>query len=303
MTDPVDDSPAPSPLRGAAYLLVASSLWGAAFIPQAISVEHMGPLWGTAIRFCIAAPFAVLLALPWFRSGAAPLRSVIVLGTLLYVAFYLQTAAIKITPVWRVSLLTGTYAAFTPLLAPLFGHARPTRWHWSGVGLALIGLVLLTGAGTSPAVPLNLGDLMTLGHALLTAVHLLLIGRLVAAARPRVLNAQQLIVMALCSVPVALLVEEAPPLAVLDNRTLFAFGYLAVFSSTVAFGAQIAGQKTASPPAAALIMLLEAPIGATLAVMLLDEPVTALQAVGGGLLMVGVAMSVAGDVRRQRRAA
>jgi len=286
-------------------LFIAATIWGFAFVPQALTVEPMGPLWATAIRFALAVPVAWVAARGRPREGLH-LPAALVLGVLLYVAFYLQTAAFKHTPVARISLITGTYALLAPLLAPLFGLARARLFHWLGVGLALSGLALLVGvfdAERPEMVPLNRGDVMTFGHALASAFHILLVGKLARTVNARVLNAVQITVMATLAVVVAAVVETPPPLSVFDGKLVLAFFYLAAFSSVLALTLQIAGQKTASAPVAAVIMLLESPLGAILAILLLHESMSLVQAAGGAVLVVGVAVGVLGERAEEKRAA
>jgi drug/metabolite transporter (DMT)-like permease len=145
--------------------------------------------------------------------------------------------------------------------------------------------------------PLHIGDVYTLGHAVLSALHLVIVGRLVRRADPYVLNAGQLTVMALLAVPVALVFEGAPDLPAIGLRAWLAFGYLAVFSSTLALLFQIRGQQTASASAAAVIMLVESPIGALFAIWLLNERMSLVQVAGAVVLMSGVLLSVRADLR------
>lgn len=290
--------------RGAAILLVTSVIWGVAFVPQAKTVAHMGPLYATGIRFLLAIPFAGLLAVTFGgRSGERPkLRDVVVLGTLLAVAFWFQTAATKVGPVSRVAFITSLYAILTPLLAPLFGVARPRALHVAGAVTALFGLSLLVGlvGGAPSGPPLGAGDGLTLGHAALSACHLLIVARIASRADPLWLNFGQIVVVAVLVLPVAVLLEDAPPLTVFDGATIASFVYLSAISSSLAFLLQIFGQRLASAPVASVIMILEAPVGAGLALVVLDEEMGALAALGALVMLGGVLTSVKGDLDAAR---
>lgn len=293
------------PALGAAILFTGATLWGFGFLAQKESVRELAPLWAMAIRFAIAAPVAVLVAVAvawrsgrgaaFIASSGVRLRDAALLGAILFGAYWLQTAALTRTPVARVALITGLYAAFVPLLAPVFGHGRPKALHWGGAGLGLAGLALLVGVVGAAAVPLNDGDALVLGHAVFGAVHVLVVGRLVRDADPAALNALQLVALAAITLPVAWLVEGAPPAVVVDRALIASFAYLAVFSTVVGFLCQVAGQKHVSPSTAAVLMLLETPVGAIAALVALREPMTPVQAVGAVLLVVGVLVSLAGD--------
>lgn len=287
------------PLLGAALLLVAAVIWGFAFVPQKLTVQALLPLQATMLRFAIAAPLALIVANRRLLRPGVSHRHALLLGVMLFASYALQTAALVYAPVARVSLITGLYAVFVPLFAPLLGHARPSARHWLGAGLAFIGLLGLTGVvgGELLAVPLNRGDIFVLLHAVVSAFQVLLVGKLAKAADPFALNGLQLAAVLALAVPACLLFEGAPELSLIDERTWLSFLYLAVFSTVVAFTCQIFGQKHTSPPSAAVIMLLETPIGVLAALMLLHETMSPLQWAGAAILLAGVGVALHAEMR------
>ncbi len=291
-------------------LLVAALIWGGAFVPQKLTVVALPPLLATAVRFALAAPLALLLAAPRLRrrpvdggeGGQGQLLVPLALGVILFLAYTTQTAALALIPVARVSLITGLYAVFVPFLAPLFGLPRPKALHWIGAVIAMVGLGLLVAPGGEGALaaPLGVGDLLVLVHALFGALHVLVVSRGGRRIDPFVLNAQQLSVLLMLSAPIALAVDGVAHLATLDVRTLLAFGYLSVLSTVVAFTCQIAGQRHASAPAAAVVMLLETPVGVLGAVVFFNEAMAPMQWIGAGVLFGGVVLSLMAELRRPR---
>jgi drug/metabolite transporter (DMT)-like permease len=303
-----DDAPSihKRPLFGAALLFATSIVWGFAFVPQKLTVTALPPFTATAVRFAFAAPLALLAANRRLLKPGVRVQTALGLGVLLFVIYVLQTAALVYAPVARVSLITGMYAVFVPLFAPLLGHARPTFAHWAGAALAFAGLLGLTGVfggvDALTSVPLNIGDVLVFGHALLSAFQVLLIGRLAAKADPFALNALQLCSVLALAAPVALFVEGVPALSSLSAGTWASFGYLAMFSTVIAFTLQIAGQRHTSPPTAAVIMLLETPVGVVGALWFLDERMSAWQWLGAVVLLAGVVVSLVAELKRSRAA-
>jgi hypothetical protein len=49
-------------LRGSAYLLLATFIWGTTFIAQSVGMDHIGPITFLAVRNALAVPFLMLLA-------------------------------------------------------------------------------------------------------------------------------------------------------------------------------------------------------------------------------------------------
>jgi drug/metabolite transporter (DMT)-like permease len=296
-------------LLGGALLLSAAVIWGFAFVPQKLTVTGLLPLQATALRFALAAPLALAVALSLpsggrprsrLRAPGVPTRYVLILGIILFAAYATQTAGLAYAPVARVSLITGLYAVFVPLFAPLLGHRPPTMGHWAGVALAFVGLLGLTGVVSGDdamTTPLNIGDIFVLLHAAIGAFQVLLIGKLARAADPFALNGLQLVVVMALAIPAALFVEGMPDLSSIDARTWMSFGYLAAFSTVVAFTCQIFGQRHTSPPTAAVIMLLETPIGVLAALVLVHETMAPWQWAGAAVLLGGVAVSLRAELR------
>jgi drug/metabolite transporter (DMT)-like permease len=261
------------------------------------------PLQATALRFLVAAPLALAVANKRLLTPKVKTRHASLLGVMLFAAYAFQTAGLVYAPVARVSLITGLYAVLVPLLAPLLGHARPTLMHWAGAVIAFCGLLALTGVVGSNdllAVPLNIGDVFVLAHAVVSAFQVLLIGKLAKTADPFALNGMQLSVLMVLAVPAALIFEGMPNLAAVDAKAWMSFAYLAIFSTVLAFTCQIVGQRHTSPPTAAIIMLLETPIGVLAALVLLNENMALSQWAGAAVLLAGVGVALRAEIQASR---
>ena len=97
----------------------------------------------------------------------------IFLGVLLAAGFALQTAGLERTTVSSTGFITGLYVVLTPLLAlVLFRHRIPAAT-WAGVGLAVVGLALLSGIDAGSAT----GDLLVLAGSFAAALQILVVER------------------------------------------------------------------------------------------------------------------------------
>jgi len=291
------------PLLGASLLVLAAVCWGFGFYAQRVSIAELSPLWATAARFVLALPM-VAAALWWRRRRGVALPWVAgsILGTLMYIAFALQTVAMQYTPVSRVALLTGLYAVFTPLLQPLFRLGRPTGLQLVAAGLAVLGTVLLCGVigdAEAMAAPPNVGDLMTLGMGIIAAALVLLVARFAPRTDAIALNGVQILAMTALALVVAVVVEgeAAARIPAIGVESLLSLLYLAFFSTIVAFTLQFVGQQHLSPAPASIIMLLEVPIGVFGAVWLLGDAMGGLQWLGAVVAVVAVVVAVLGERR------
>jgi drug/metabolite transporter (DMT)-like permease len=297
------------PAVGTALLLLAAVFWGFGFYAQRVSISQLSPLLAIAVRFSLTLPVSIG-ALVWCRRRGTrlPWRAGVVMGALWYLGFALQTEALLHTPVTRVALLTGLYAVFTPLLQPAFGLGRPTFVQGIAAFIALLGTLLLCGVvGDSAALstPANIGDALTIVMAVLSAVCVLVVGRVAPHEDPVALNAIQILVMAVVSVVVAPVLEpeSISTLQHLDwsSETVLSLLYLAVFSTICAFLLQLLGQRHLSPTPATIVMLLETPIGVLAAVALLHEAMAGWQWAGAALAVAAVVLAVAGERRTARQ--
>ena len=187
-------------------LLVGPLIWGVGFVATKATLAGSGRLWANAFRFL----FAIAILFPFAARAVSrvPKRHIlsgIWLGVFLLAAFSFQTAGMVDTTVAHASFITGLYAVFVPLFGPLFGR-RPRPWQLAAVGLAMLGLVLLTGVASSGA-RIGRGDWLILGCALVSAIHILIADRVAKDVDPIALNWVQLATVAVLSVAAARLLE------------------------------------------------------------------------------------------------
>ena len=278
-----------------AALLLAAAIWGFGFVATAKTLESLHPLWSNAARFAVAAPLGLLLFRHRIVLDRAHLTAAAAASVLLAATFTFQTWGLAHTTVARSSLITGLYAIFTPLVAPLFRAPAPRVLHVVGAVVAVAGLWLLSGGWDDAAQGFNLGDALTLGCALVSAAHIHVVGKVAPGRDPFALNALQLAFVALWSV-LGAAVSGVPLPDTVDASALWALLFLAIFSSVVAFGIQMMAQQRVSPSTAATLFLLETPFGVMFGALLLAERLGWIQLAGGVLMLAGCVVSVRADV-------
>ncbi|MFL6176517.1 MAG: DMT family transporter, partial [Ornithinibacter sp.] len=140
--------------RLATLLLVCvTAVWGSTFFLIHDLVEHVPPADFLAVRFGIA---AVVMFVLFRRQTLAltrrQLRVGVVLGLLYGVAQVLQTTGLAHTDASVSGFITGTYVVLTPVLGALLLHDRIGKVTWFAVGLATLGLALLSLQGFSVGI-------------------------------------------------------------------------------------------------------------------------------------------------------
>lgn len=278
---------------GVFALLGATVIWGSAFIAQSVGMDKIGPFTFQAVRCFLAVvflfPASALFSKgkPFWKSWADPAlwRSGVICGLALFAASSLQQIGLVYTDAGKAGFLTAMYIVFVPFLG-LFVGQRPGRNALLSLIPAIVGLYLLSCTSVSG---INKGDVLLLLCAVAFSVQILLIDRHCAGLDGLKLNCIQALVVAVLSVPWALLTETVD--ASLIASCWLPLGYAGILSMGVAYTLQIVGQKGVAPSAAALLMSLESVFAALFGWLLLHETMTRAELLGCALVFAAVVIS------------
>jgi drug/metabolite transporter (DMT)-like permease len=271
-------------------LVAVAALWGASFSVTAALLPAVPPHLLLALRFALAtAALAALRPRALLRAGAPAWRAGAVLGLWPYAGFAFQTFGLAHTTPARSAFLTASYVFLVPLLGFAFGRERVGAPVAVGALVATVGLALLTGPEVSAEV--RRGDVLSALCALGFALHLLGLGRYAGRFPPDALAATQLVAVAVLAVAGSLVFE--PPRLDLPAAAWAGIAYLALGCTTLAYAVQTWAQRTTPPARAALIFALEPAFAALLSVGLGRERLGPWEALGGALIVAGVALGEA----------
>ena len=284
-------------LLGSISLLLATVIWGSAFVAQSVGMDHVGPYTFQAIR-CAMAAIGLVPVIAIFDAGKNDGKSFIsrfadkklwmagvLAGIPLCFAANLQQIGILYTDAGKSAFLTAMYIIFVPLIG-IFLKRRPSPMIPVCVLLAAIGLYFLSCAGVSG---INIGDNCLLLCALAFAVQITVIDRFAQIVDPLRLNCIQAGVCAAGSALV-MLFTEAPTLYGIAG-SWWPMCYAGFLSMGVAYSLQIIGQKHLNPAPASLIMSLESVFAALSGWLFLQETMTFEESVGCILVFLAVILS------------
>jgi drug/metabolite transporter (DMT)-like permease len=157
-----------------AALILVTAVWGLTFVQVKDAVELYPLVAFLAVRYAIASVALAPMAAARLRSlGRDGLLAGAVLGILIALGIGLQTAGLERTTVTNTGFITGLYVLFTPLLALTLFRAPIPREVWVAVGLALVGLALLSGVPEGSAA----GDALVLVSTLAQALQIVMVER------------------------------------------------------------------------------------------------------------------------------
>ena len=271
-------------------LLVASAIWGAAFVAQRKVTPHLGAMEIAALRFLagglLLLPIVALRRRLVRTTSPAPivLSGGLIAGVLMLVAFVLQQMGIERgSTASSAGFITGLYVLFVPMLG-LLGGVRTHAAVWAGSLLAAVGLYLLS---VTSDFRMSEGDLLVLACAVAWAIHVLVIGRFSPRCDPIELAAMQFMVTGGVAV---LLLPRWPSMEAIE-QVLWPMLYLGPVAVGVAFTLQVVGQRTAPPAHAAVILSLESLFAALFGALLGEERLAWVQYAGCGLMLAGILLA------------
>ncbi len=284
-------------LRGSIFLLLATVIWGSAFVSQSIGMDHIGPFTFQAVR-CFLAVIGLLPVVliadrfkcdnkTFFTRWADPAlwKAGILCGIPLFLACNLQQIGLVDTDVGKAGFLTAMYIVIVPIIG-IFLKKKPTIMIPISVLIAVAGLYCLSCAG---ATQIEVGDLLMIASALMFAIQITCVDRFAGNLDALRLNTIQALVCSVLST-IIVLFNETPTWTGITACTipLLHTGFL---SMGAAYAFQIIGQKDIEPTAAALIMSLESVFAAIFGVMILHETMTFWETIGCILVFIAVILS------------
>lgn len=271
---------------------VAPAAWGSTYIVTENFLPPDRPLFSATVR---ALPVGLVL-LAWRRQlpPAGWRLKALVLGLCNIGLFF---PLIFLSAYHLPGGLAATLQATSPLAVmaiawPLIGE-RPAavRVGAALVGISGVALLVLRNPGHVDA----LGLVGAFGSVLVSAIGFVLVKRWPAprtkhtvAGKPDMLTvvSWQLVIGGLALLPVALLVEGAPP--AIDGRAVAGFTWMAVVGTGLAYYCWFSGLSRMPAGAASLVGLLNPVVGTVLGIAFASEVFGVTQAVGMALVLGGV---------------
>jgi drug/metabolite transporter (DMT)-like permease len=305
-----------SPRRGLFYVVLAAVFFSLNASVSKVALDGgIDPTRLAALRSTGAA--LVLLLVLLLTRGPAGLRMtrrefpfLLVLGVFGgALVQWLYFTAIDRLPVGIALLLEFTAPAMVALFTWGVLRRRIGRRTWCGIGVALLGLALVAQVWADVGLDL-VGVLAGLGAAACLASYYLIGGRLSVHRDSLSLTFWMFgfaavfwaIVLPWWSFDPAPLRRSTSLLGVFADVEVpvwSAVAWVIVFGTLVAYGLNVAALRHISPTTAGTVGMSE-PVGAALVAWVwLGQSLTAVQMVGGGLVLIGVAMA---DVSRSEAA-
>lgn len=287
-------------------VFVLGFVWGGTFLVIEVALEGISPFWLAAYRIGFG---ALLTALIWQLRGGKlfddPPNSNQWLN--LWVIGLLSSALPFMLISWGQQFVTAGFSGVSmasvalivlPLAHFLVPGERITPRRAVGFVIGFIGVVVLIGgqAFESTGMALEMpGRLACVGAAGCYAVSSVLMRRL-PPVDPVGLSAVLLMIGALAVIPIAWIVEGPPPAT--DSKTLWVLAFLGLVPTAAANLLRVTVVRTAGPVFMSLVNYMVPVWSVLMGASLLGEPLPGSLLLAMVLILIGVALSQFGALRR-----
>ena len=291
-------------------LILAAIIWGLSFICVITALKDFSTSTLIFWRFLFAYLFGELLFLFFkpaeFKKSHSDIKLSLFAGLALGLSLLLQTHGLHWTTATKSSFITSLYVVLIPFVGFIF-YKKPIRLsHVFFAVLAFIGMGFLLDIRQNLDFNFNLGDLLTLGCAVTSTFHILLVSDAAPTARSGFsFNIYQTFWSLLVVAPFLFYEMRYNHISIWPEtvhlESILSLLFLSCFVTLVAFTLQILAQKTLSSTTASLLCLLEAPFAFMFAFLLIGEKLVGWQIVGILLILLSSCLSVFMDRPKDRQ--
>ena len=293
-------------VAGRFFGLGAALIWGTSSVATAVALRGFSPFGVAAFRgIGTTLAMVVLLAALWLvgrrsigvRQSPTPwslgrATRLVILGLLSGFAYVVGlTIAVELTGAAITGFLAGMYPIMAAAAAPFILGERLTAGAIAGMGLATVGVLLLSGADATGVSPL--GVLMGLVASASGAAFLLL-GRRWSTSwglSPVTISLANFVLLALGGTVVAAARGSFYAATGPDPQSFFALIWLCVGAGVLANIFVISSIRRISTQESAAYLLITPVFAAALAFVLLGETLDIVQLLGGALVLLGIVLA------------
>ncbi len=269
---------------GLLYCVVA---WGSTFFIIKDILAFISPLQLVGYRYLFAGLIAGGILIFQRKNPFKNWKEGLILGLMIFFINAPQTLGLKFTSASNSAFITGLFIIFVPVFTYLLTKKTPSPKRLIPIGLALLGLWMLTGGIHG----INQGDLLTLITAMVVGLQIVAVERIIKkGGDPFILLFQQFAITAIFSFILEIILGKGNSM-VLDQRTVWPIIYLALMGTFFPLLIQFFAQKHVNTIKVSLYFSLEPLFALLFAWMVGQEFFVAERTIGGLLIVVAIILS------------
>jgi drug/metabolite transporter (DMT)-like permease len=257
-------------------------IWGATFVLVKQALADVSTLLFLGLRFSIAAVALALVFRKRAFQGGAALRGGLVAGVFLFIGYFFQTLGLRFTTASVSACITGLMIVMVPILSAAVYKKAPHPSEVLGVGVAAIGMALLT----LRSFHMGAGDLLTLVCAAGFAVHLIVVNHYSPIASFESITFVQIVVAAGLALS-SFWWAETPRIR-WSPSVLIALVVTGLLATALAFAVMVWAQQYTTATRTALILSLEPVFAWITSYLLAGETLSARASAGAIMILAGI---------------
>ncbi|MEW8971848.1 MAG: DMT family transporter [Mesobacillus sp.] len=292
-----------SKLTASFYALLSISFWGVSFVSAKAVLQKLDPFSLLVFRFGIGALFLfviLLLSRERLRISLGYLPHLVVLGILgVFVHQVLQATALLTINASSAGWLISFSPIFTVLLSILFLHEKMDVKKAIGMLIAITGvfIVTTTRSGHSFEFAMNIGFILMILSTLNWAVYSILLKRLQIPYPALVVTFYMSLIGFLLTIPFLIRNRGWESLPMLTQTDWAHLLFLAIFVSGIGYWYWGKALEVLDASKVTMFIYLEPLVTLIAAIFLLHEKFILISAIGGIIIIIGVAIVNGGLAR------
>jgi drug/metabolite transporter (DMT)-like permease len=272
-------------------MLIATFIWGTAFVSQTTGMGTIGPFTFSFARFFLAFLTVLPLVIIYEKNNFSKFFNnknyiflSIIAGLALFGGMGLQQYALLKSQIANTAFLSTLYVPFVALISRFIFRSQLHWIIWVAVSLCLYGSYLLS---SNQDFDIQQSDSLAFIAAFCFAIHIIIIDIFMKKIySPFIFGLIQYLIVFLFSFIIALNFES-PSFANIKIEW-FEIIYTGVFSAGIGYTLQIIAQSKASPAPAAIILSMESVFGTLAAWIMLNQVLDINKIFGCLAIFIGV---------------
>jgi drug/metabolite transporter (DMT)-like permease len=272
-------------------MLIATFIWGTAFVSQATGMGAIGPFTFSFSRFFLASLTVLPLVIIYERKNFSKFLDnknyiylSLIAGLALFGGMGLQQYALLKSQVANTAFLSTLYVPFVSLISRFIFRSSLHWVIWIAVLLCLYGTYLLS---SNQEFEVQKSDSLLFIASFCFAIHIIVIDIFMKKFySPFIFGFIQFVIVFIFSISIAFALES-PSLANIQVEW-FEIIYTGVFSAGIGYTLQIIAQSKASPAPAAIILSMESVFGTLAAWLILNQVLDLNKILGCLAIFIGV---------------
>ncbi len=279
-----------------ALTILAAFFWGTSFVVIELGLEVINPFWFAQLRFLVASLGALVVVLLLKKQIDRNLLFsswIWLLGLFNALGFLGQFYGQTMTTATKTALLVNLNLITVAMLSTVLLNERFSKFKVSAVGLAILGVLLLTTNGDLAQLTRGefIGDMFALGAGFFWAFYIVFNKKVITSSKIDIISLTACVMLSttVILIPFTILFGGLDPGVLnIGYSGLWFVIYIGIFCNVVPYLLWTFGLRYLHATASTLLLLTEVLVAAILAMLILDEFLTLFGIFGGILIVIAI---------------